>query len=85
MRKQLFRPHKGSLDDSMRGCVEISDKAALLEIVKQDLSSYIHDLEISDETLEVKPYGFDVRTGWDTHIVTLKGYGVFGFTNCSLL
>ena len=30
--------------------------------------------------LQVEPYGFDDRIGWDTHIVTIDGNAV-GFTN----
>lgn len=29
----------------------------------------------------VKPYGFDVRINWDTHIVYATDTGVYGFTD----
>ncbi len=29
----------------------------------------------------VEPYGFDERINWQTHIVTLTGYGVLGYTD----
>ena len=31
--------------------------------------------------VQVAPYGFDHRNGWDTYIVKLNGHGAVGFTD----
>jgi hypothetical protein len=31
--------------------------------------------------VSVKPYVFDKRINWDTHIVEIQGLGVYGFTD----
>lgn len=73
-----IRQHRGSLADSMETTKEIGEsmEALLFEIQSQ----LRFDLTI--EMIRVKPYGgVDKRTGWDTHIVTINGYGVYGFTD----
>ena len=79
-----FREHRGSLAEAMGTVVNIQDKKELIDIIKDRLSPYCHGLEISNETVEVSPYGFDNRIIWDTHIVILKGYSVFGFTDAAV-
>lgn len=70
----LFRPHRGSLAESMREVREVDER---MEI------TWLTCLWVR----EVKPYGFDARIGWDTHIVlgskTLgeETFSVIGFTN----
>ena len=76
-----FREHRRTLIDSMETVIEVKDKQELVGIIKDSLSKYGHDLDINMQTVEIKPYGFDKRINWDTHIVTLKGYGVLGFTD----
>ncbi len=80
----LFRPHRGLLDDAMKEVIEFHTKADLIKHIDQELSCFKHDYKIDDTTVEIKPYGYDKRIGWDTNIVTLKDYGVFGFTNKSV-
>lgn len=77
----LFRPHKGSLEDSMKEVVEMESYDDLLQKVIDDLVVYDHDLNIDKYTLEVEKYTYDGRIGWNAYIVTLLGYGVIGFTN----
>ncbi len=79
----LFRPHRGSLQESMDAVVEVESFSALINMIKSDLSQYGHDLEINENTVSVREYHYDRRNGWDTHIVSLERYGVFGFTNRS--
>ena len=76
-----FREHRGTLIDSMETVIEVKDKQELVGIINDSLSKYGHDLDINMQTVEIKPYGFDKRINWDTHIVTLKGYGALGFTD----
>ena len=50
--------------------------SAVREYFKQN--SFMPDLY--DGKIEVKPYGFDDRINWNTHIVTIDGKAI-GFTN----
>jgi hypothetical protein len=67
-----FREHRGSLADSMKTVVEVNG----LEL--QQLCEKITGL---DSWIEIRPYGYDDRIGWDTYIVLMPGWGVVGFTN----
>lgn len=74
-----YREHRGNLKSSMETTIEIEGtKESLYNVI---LDSY----DCTIDMLHVSPYGgIDERTGWDTHIVTVDGYGVFGFTDGDL-
>lgn len=75
-----FREHRGSLADSMETVIEIpATKAALKEAINNALLPY--EAQFTEEQILIDRLTFDERTGWDTHIVYAKGYGVFGFTD----
>lgn len=74
-----FREHKGHLDDSMKTVVDVTNREVLVKLLQSQLHPY--GFVFGDEDLKVKPYCFDDRIGWDTYIVTIKGYGVAGFTD----
>ena len=63
----------------MATVVEVADRAALVAYIAKALEPF--DRAITDEMVTVKQYCYDGRIGWDTHIVTVEGYGVFGFTD----
>lgn len=67
----LFRFHRGSLSDSMNTVVPVS---GLYELIAQLSKLY------EPGKILVRPYGYDKRTGWNTHIVTIDGNAV-GFTD----
>ncbi len=73
-----FREHRGMLDDSMKTVVEVADREALVSLLQSRLRDGV---TFKDEDLKIEPYVYDKRIGWDTYIVTIKGYGVAGFTN----
>ncbi len=63
---------------------EVSDRAALVAHCKQQLSEW----HLQDSDFTVSSYGQEWRDPplgkareWITHIVTIKGYGVIGFTD----
>ncbi|AHC30525.1 hypothetical protein CC53_gp108 [Rhizobium phage vB_RleS_L338C] len=63
---------------------EINNRAALIALIKAELDPFSpveHPLAQYDRVTLVKPYGWDERIGWETHIVLVSGYGVFGFTD----
>jgi hypothetical protein len=84
-----FRQHRGGLAESMQTVVEIKDRAALVAYAFKLLAPFYFREEDVAAGLNVEPYGcqaggppmYDKRTGWHTYIVTLKGYGVLGFTD----
>jgi hypothetical protein len=74
-----FREHRGSLEDSMktvRPCYSFEELYAYCRVLL-----WPWYIEFTKEQLHIKPYGYDERIDWDTHIVTLDGYGVVGWTN----
>lgn len=77
-----FREHRGGFDDSMSTVVEVADRAALLDHMRKLLQPYPSAPPVTDETVRIESYyGVDKRNGWDTHIVILKDYGPFGYTD----
>lgn len=79
-----IRLHRGGLKESMGTVADIEPtKYAVAEYV----SSVLHSTErvIPDE-VHVDKYGegIDYRIGWDTHIVSIDGIGVVGFTDGKL-
>jgi len=74
-----YRDHRGGLAESMATAQEFSNKENLLHYLAISLGDYAKNVDINKTT--IKPYGFDKRIGWDSHIVHLEGYGVFGFTD----
>jgi len=73
-----LRKHRELLDDSMETVVEIDPTMpALVEKIQRDLGA-------DGLTVKVEHYCYDSRIGWDTHIVTIEGIGVYGFTDSPL-
>lgn len=66
----LFRPQRGSLSDSMADEVE-------LPATRKALAGH---LVCPEESVDVKPYCYDGRIGWDTYLVIVDGQAV-GFTD----
>lgn len=77
-----YRPHRGMLADAMAEVAELApDRDVLVAHMRAEVSNwYPQDEMPTRENVEVKPYGFDQRIGWDTHIVTVKG-NAWGFTD----
>jgi hypothetical protein len=76
-----FREHRGSLADSLATTVTVTSRAELIAHVARLLDP----IPVTSEQLGVAPYCFDARIGWETHIVTLRDYGVVGFTDADVL
>jgi hypothetical protein len=72
-----IREHRGLLDEAMSTCKEI--EPTMESVIDQVLSSLPCFLHIKPEDIHVEPYGYDKRIGWDTHVVVVDGYGVYGF------
>jgi hypothetical protein len=65
----------------MTTVVELADPTALLDHIRKLAEPWPTFPAVTRETVHIHPYGYDPRIGWDTHMVTLDGYGVLGFTN----
>lgn len=76
----FYRERKGGLAESMKTLDFFTSKQALIDKIQSDLDVYGKGVYDASE-IEFKPYGFDARIGWDVYLVTLKGYGVLGFTD----
>jgi hypothetical protein len=51
----------------------------LVSDIQKSLRPFGRNVTINQVT--VKPYCYDNRIGWDTHVVIIEGYGVYGFTD----
>lgn len=70
------REHRGSLEESMATVAEIEPTYdALAEFFSKN-----HNQQYRVDQFEIKPYGFDKRIDWNTHVVTINGNAV-GFTD----
>jgi len=76
-----FRPQRGGLAESMALVKEYASLDELIEQFERELSVYCFNKPVNKDTVHIKPYIYDERIGWDTHIVTLEGYGPLGFTD----
>jgi hypothetical protein len=69
-----FRSHRGSLADSLETVCEFETFDDLARIVRSRFKT-------GDAPITVKPYTYDERIKWDTHIVEVEGFGPVGFTD----
>jgi hypothetical protein len=79
MAETLIREHRGSLAESMKTVRPVRDRDHLIEIICDSLAP---DFLIQPEQIRVEPYGgLDTRIGWNTHLISIDGYGVWGMAN----
>jgi len=77
--KILFRPYRGDLAEAMSHVKSIRNREDLLSLMRKELKPY--KVDVRDDLLKIAYYYHDDRMDWDTYIVTLEGYGIYGFTN----
>lgn len=75
-----YRDHRGMLDESMDTEQEFDCKKDFINYLQKIVNKYGMD-NLDCNKITIEPYGFDDRIGWDTYIVFLGGWGVFGFTD----
>jgi hypothetical protein len=75
----LIREHRGTLDDSLQTVQEIGGLNELLDAIRKSFAPF--GFPVEPEQLEFVHQGMDSRTGWDTHLILVKGYGVWGMSN----
>lgn len=76
----LYRDHRGSLADAMDTARQFESRDSLISELQNSVDKY-GEGKYDCSKITIKPYGFDDRIKWDTYVVHLNGYGVFGFTN----
>lgn len=69
-----YRPQRGGLEESMKETVELADFAALRAHLAESWPEAVLG------TVEVKPYEYDARIGWNTHLVCVNG-DAMGYTD----
>ena len=75
-----YRPHRGSLEESMEHLKTFDTLTDLVNQFRQELSRF--GFKFSNDQVSIRPYMNepDLRIGWpDTWIVTIEGYGPIGF------
>ena len=77
-----IREHRGHLAESMETVKEIEPtKEALFNFIKDSFKCWPTMSKIKETDIHIESYGYDNRIDWNTYIVTIDGYGVFGFTD----
>jgi hypothetical protein len=71
MKPIKFREHRGTLEDSMKTCVDVGSLEELECVVRNIYG---------EGKVTVESYVYDGRIGWDTQLVCMDGSAV-GFTS----
>lgn len=75
-----LREHRAGLAESLATTIDIEPTTdALIDAINKSYAS--SGITINAESVHVRPYCFDERIGWNTHIVEIDNRGVFGFTD----
>lgn len=71
------REHRGGLSESMATVVEIEPT---LEALTAHINALFQQMGpvVTPDMIVIHPQGFDARIGWNTYLVAIEGYGVFG-------
>lgn len=75
--ERLVREHRGGLSESMATAQAVRDKAELVEIIRRGH----YGAAVQPDQVHIEPYGYDDRINWDTYLITVDGYGVWGMAN----
>jgi hypothetical protein len=75
-----IREHRGSLAESMETVRVVNgSKEELFAVIQKSLEPF--GREITPDMLTVTPYHYDHRIEWDTYLITIDGYGVWGMAD----
>ena len=75
----LVREHRGSLADSMETVRPVRDRDELVAVIRESLAPF--GCVVDEAQIDVEPYCVDSRIGWDTYLISIKNYGVWGMAN----
>lgn len=74
------REHRGSLAESLLTTREIGGMEELVALINGQFVLYGTRTATPDQ-VHVKPYAPDPRCGWDTYLITVDDYGVWGMAD----
>ena len=77
--EHLVRRHRGGLAESMATVQVVRDRAHLVEVIRESLAPFGKNIE--PDQISIEPYHFDARIGWNTYLICIEGYGVWGMSN----
>lgn len=78
----LVREHRGGLDESMATVKDIASKAELCALINEGMASW--GRHVWPESILIEKYYYDERIGWDTHLIIINDYGVWGMSDGDL-
>lgn len=70
------REHRGDYAESMATVFEFETKEELIKEINTRMESYF-----GADDIGFIHQGLDIRNGWDAYLVSIRGYGVFGYTS----
>jgi hypothetical protein len=70
------REHRGNLAESLATVFNFETKEDLLKEINERMATHF-----GPDDVGFLPQGFDDRCGWDTYLVSIRGYGPFGYTD----
>ena len=68
------REHRGRLAESLATVFRVETKAELLDQINERMGVHLRE-----DDLSIIHQGMDERCGWNTYLISMRGYGVFGY------
>jgi hypothetical protein len=76
-----LRQHRGGYAESMATVIDIEPtKAALLQAILDSGEMWLPK-PLTEDHIGITFASIEPRSGWHTHIVTVKDWGVYGYTD----
>jgi hypothetical protein len=80
-KKISVRPQRSSLIESLREGTSVANRFELWELITKTVELPPMLIRAGTASLQITPYGFDERIGWNTYLITIPGYGVWGMSD----
>jgi hypothetical protein len=58
---------------------QVHDLEELCQLIRAGLGQF--GVPLTPAMIHVEPYTYDARIDWDTYLITIDGYGVWGMSN----
>lgn len=65
----------------MQDAKVVGDRLELWDMITESIELPPMLIRAGSSALQITPYGLDPRTRWDTYLITIPGYGVWGFSD----
>jgi hypothetical protein len=70
------REHRGVLAESLATVFNVNTTDELVDEINERMGTHF-----TPQDVMLVHQGMDERIGWDTYLVSVRGYGVFGYTD----